>query len=248
MGKNPAPKIDQAMILAAGLGTRMRPITDTIPKPLVKVAEKTLLDHALDAVAKGGVSKAVINVHYLADQIESHVSNRHSPKVSISDERAELLDSGGGVKKAMAGIAAGPFFILNADSFWIDAHQSTIRAMADYWDDNIMDMVLLLAKKEEAVGFDGKGDFFADETGRLTRRGDHEAAPYVYAGAIIARAEKFHAISEARFSLNALFDEAIENERLFGFVLDGLWLHVGTPKGIQDAEDAISAYQLDKSA
>ncbi len=247
MGNKPSANIDRAMILAAGLGTRMRPITASVPKPLIEVAGKTLLDHALDALEKGGVKNTVINVHYLADQIESHVGQRTSSNISISDERNELLDSGGGVKKAIKGFPDGPFFILNADSFWLDAGPSTIGAMRNFWDEKSMDMALLLARREEAVGFDGQGDFFADGAGHLTRRGDRETAPYIYAGAIIARAEKLNAIKDRKFSLNRLFDDAISENRLFGYVLDGLWLHVGTPQAIDDAQDAISAYQLDKA-
>ena len=243
MTQSDLTKPETAMVLAAGLGTRMRPITNSIPKPLVSVNGKSLLDYALDALADGGISDAVINVHYLADQIEDHVATRTHPTISISDERAELLDSGGGVKKAMADKSEGPFYILNADSFWIDQGASTIESMGTFWNSKSMDMLLLLSNHTNAVGFDGKGDFFIDSEGRLTRRGQADAAPYIYAGAIIAKAEHFTAIKEEKFSLNQLFDQAIASNTLFGIPLDGLWLHVGTPESIVDAEQAIERFE-----
>ncbi len=236
-------KIKHAMVLAAGLGTRMRPVTDTIPKPLVPVNGKTLLDHALDALDAAGVEKAGVNVHYLPDQIEEHVKSRRSPKIQISDERDELLDSGGGTKKGVAGFEPEPFFILNADSFWVDGPKPNLTAMADAWDDDAMDLLLLVSSKDRAVGFAGPGDFFMDEAGRLTRRGDAVSAPAIYAGAIIARPDLFEAVGDEKFSLNLLFDEAIAKQRLFGVSLDGLWLHVGTPDAIAEAEQAIAEHK-----
>jgi len=235
-------KIKNAMVLAAGLGIRMQPITNTIPKPLVKVSGKTLLDHALDALATQNVNRVSVNVHYLAGQIEAHVKPRKFPQVEFSDERKELLDSGGGVKQAVKSFEPGPFIILNADSFWVDGPVPNLKAMAEFWDDDEMDMLLLVSAKDKAVGFEGPGDFFIDSDGRLTRRGEAKTAPAIYAGAIIAKAENFHAVSEAKFSLNVLFDEAIANHRLFGVMLDGLWLHVGTPAAIGEAEAAINDF------
>ena len=235
--------IDQAMVLAAGLGTRMRPITDSIPKPLVEVDGKTLLDHALDSLVLAQVHKAAVNVHYLADHIEDHTKARTQPEILISDERARLLDSGGGVKKAIAPLNKSPFIILNADSFWVDTDQSNLIAMQSNWNADHMDMQLLVAEKEKSVGFDGKGDFFMSQEGQLTRRGERETAPYVYAGAIITKPALFDAISEDVFSLNRLFDNAIANGRLYGHVLDGLWLHVGTPSAIGEAENAIDEFR-----
>jgi len=235
--------IDQAMVLAAGLGTRMRPITDKIPKPLVKVAGKTLLDHALDSLAEVDVKDAAVNVHYLADQIERHTEQRAKPNIFISDERETLLDSGGGVKRAIAPLSKEPFFILNADSFWIDGNASNLNTMQQAWNSDLMDMQLLVAPKNNSVGFEGKGDFFMNPQGQLARRGDAESAPYVYAGAIITKPELFDQVEESAFSLNRLFDEAISKDRLFGHVLDGLWLHVGTPPAIGEAEQAIEAFR-----
>lgn len=235
--------IDQAMVLAAGLGTRMRPITETIPKPLIEVAGKTLLDHGLDALADAGVSKAAVNVHYLPEQIEVHVAVRDLPQVTISDEREELLDSGGGVKHARQYLHDGALIILNADSFWIDGAAHNLEAMRGVWDTSRMDMLLLVANKKDAVGFDGAGDFLMDGNGRLTRRGEAAEAPFVYAGAIICETRLFDAVSEKKFSLNRFFDEAIAAGRLFGHALDGLWLHVGTPAVIGEAEAAISEFR-----
>ena len=236
-------KIDQAMVLAAGLGTRMRPITNTIPKPLVQVSGKTLLDHALDSLAGADVHKAAVNVHYLADQIEQHTKARIKPQVLISDEREILLDSGGGVKRAIVPLSDAPFFILNADSFWIDSDSSNLMSMQTVWNADQMDMQLLVAPKEKSVGFDGKGDFFMAADGKLQRRGNADSAPYVYAGAIITKPELFDAIQDDVFSLNRFFDDAIATDRLFGHVLDGLWLHVGTPAAIEEAEQAIAAFR-----
>ncbi|MEE9314000.1 MAG: nucleotidyltransferase family protein [Rhizobiaceae bacterium] len=239
-------KIEEAMVLAAGLGTRMRPITDRIPKPLVNVSGKTLLDHALDALRQAGIKRAAVNVHYLADQIESHVASRKLPEILISDEREELLDSGGGVKRAIRPLKDDTFLILNADSFWVDRKVPNLEVMIEAWDPTKMDMLLLVSDKDSAVGFEGQGDFFRDDEGRLTRRGKAEAAPTIYAGAIIAKRESFDAIEQNKFSLNPMFDGAISDGRLFGVVLDGLWLHVGTPDAIGEAEIAITAYRQEE--
>lgn len=243
-----ASDIDTAMVLAAGLGTRMRPITNTLPKPLVEVMGKPLLDHALDSLIKARIDRAIVNVHHLAEQIEAHLKHRSSPAVDISDEREQLLDSGGGVKRAMVGKTDGPFVILNSDSFWIDAGQSNLAAMIEAWDASKIDMLLLIARKELAVGFEGPGDFFRDEDGVLSRRGDAPTAPWVYAGALIAKTDHFACYPADRFSLNELFDRAISRKRLYGYPLDGLWLHVGTPGSIVEAEQAIERFVSQPSA
>jgi MurNAc alpha-1-phosphate uridylyltransferase len=235
-------QIDTAMVLSAGLGTRMRPITDKIPKPLVKVHGKTLLDHALDNLEMGGIERCFVNVHYLADQIEAHLSTRSHPHIIISDERAELLDSGGGVKKAVADEADGPLLILNGDSFWTDDSESNICRLQAAWDPNRMDMLLLLANVEQSTGFEGAGDFFSNQQGQLTRRGLAPSAPCIYAGAIVTTVEFLRTVPEAKFSLNQLFDAAIGENRLYGMALDVLWLHVGTPASITEAEQAIDRH------
>ncbi|MCB1384884.1 MAG: nucleotidyltransferase family protein [Nitratireductor sp.] len=228
------------MVLAAGLGTRMRPITDQMPKPLVKVHGRTLLDHGLDALAAAGVKKAVVNVHHLADQIEAHVAGRMEPKVIVSDERARLLDSGGGVRKALPALGTGPAFLLNADSFWLEGAQPNLQAMAQRWDDDAMDMLLLVSCTIKAVGYQGQGDFDMDSEGRLKRRGERRIAAFAYCGAAIFHPRLFDGAPDGPFSLNLLFDRAIEAGRLFGMRMDGLWLHVGTPEAIQEAERAIA--------
>lgn len=231
--------VDSAMVLAAGLGTRMRPITDRIPKPLVRVGSKTLLDHVLDPLAEAGISRAVVNVHHLADQIEAAVAGRPAPAVTISDERAQILDSGGGVARALPHLGE-TFVIRNADSFWTDRGTSNLARMIAAFDPARMDTLLLLAAMEGSVGFDGPGDFFLDADGRLTRRGSAARAPYAYAGAAIMRKADFAGRADGEiFSLNALWNASLASGRLHGLVLDGLWLHVGTPEAIGAAEAAL---------
>ncbi len=231
------------MVLAAGLGKRMRPITDTMPKPLVAIGGKTMLDHALDRLAEAGVAEAVVNVHYLAGQIEAHLAGRARPRIAISDERAQLLETGGGVKKALPLLGSEPFFHINSDSLWSETGASNLAAMASAWDPARMDMLLLLAARESSVGFDGAGDFHQDGAGRLARRGQAPSAPFVYAGVAILKPELFADTPEGSFSLNLLFDRAIAAGRLFGHRLDGRWLHVGTPEAIPLAEAAYAAHQ-----
>ena len=232
--------IRRAMVLAAGLGQRMRPITDTLPKPLVAIGGKAMLDHALDRLAEAGVEDAVVNVHHLAGLIEAHLAARAQPRVTISDERAQLLETGGGVRKALPLLGAEPFFHVNSDSLWSETGTSNVAAMAAAWDPQSMDLLLLLAPRETSIGFDGAGDFFRDETGRLTRRGRANSAPYIYAGVAILKPQLFADTPEGPFSLNLLFDRAIATGRLHGVVLEGQWLHVGTPEAIAPAEAAFA--------
>lgn len=233
-----------AMILAAGLGTRMRPITDRMPKPLVKVHGKPLIDHALGALGRAGVARAVVNVHYLADQLEAHLAEREKagldPKTVIADERAGLLDSGGGIANAMPLLGDEPFFVLNADTFWIEGLKPNLTMLADAWNAGDMDILLLLADMGKAVGYPGMGDFTMDTEGRLSRRGEKSVAPFAYAGAAIVHPRIFADVPRGAFSLNLLFDRAIEAERLHGIRMEGLWLHVGTPEAIGEAEAAIA--------
>lgn len=235
-----ADRPKSAMMLAAGLGTRMRPITDTLPKPLVKVHGKTLLDHGLDALDRAGVQHVVVNVHHHADQMETHLSQRTQPKIAISDERAELLDSGGGVANALSMIGGKPFFLLNSDTFWIEGYTPNLKRMSDFWNGQNMDILLMLSNVATAVGYANKGDFMMDAEGKLERRQERTNAPFAYAGAAIVNPEIFDNAPKGAFSLNLLFDEAIEKNRLFGMNMDGLWLHVGTPDAIKDAEEAIA--------
>jgi MurNAc alpha-1-phosphate uridylyltransferase len=235
------PAFETAMVLAAGLGKRMRPVTDTLPKPLVQVSGRALIDYALDRVTQAGIGKAVVNVHYLADLIEAHVRPRQRPKVLISDERGELLETGGGIKRALPLLGSKPFLLLNSDSLWIDGQNPNIRRLEDAWAPERMDILLLVAAGAESLGYEGRGDFFMDADGRLERRGGRDAAPFVYAGVAILKPQLFDDTPEGAFSLNRLFDRAIVAGRLFGSPLDGQWLHVGTPDAIAAAEERLAA-------
>jgi MurNAc alpha-1-phosphate uridylyltransferase len=231
----------RAMVLAAGLGTRMRPITERIPKPLVRVAGKTLIDHILDPLAGIGVDLAVVNVHHLADQLVAHLAGRRHPRIVVSDERDLLLDSGGGVRKALPHLGSAPFFVLNADSFWIDGPRSNLARLAEQFDPARHDVLLLVAPTAASTGYDGIGDFQMDAEGRLRRRVEREVAPFVYAGVAILKPELFADTPDGPFSLNLIFNRAAAAGRLHGLRLDGLWLHVGTPEAIGLAETRIAA-------
>jgi N-acetyl-alpha-D-muramate 1-phosphate uridylyltransferase len=227
------------MVLAAGLGLRMRPLTLERPKPLIEVAGKTLIDHILDPLAEAGVETAVVNVHHLADQMERHVAGRRAPRVVVSDERDRLLDSGGGVKKALPHLGAAPFFVLNADSFWIDGPRANLPRLAETFDPAAMDILMLVAATATSTGYDGLGDYLMDADGRLVRRASRQVVPFAYAGVFIVRPELFADTPDGPFSLNLLFDRAQAAGRLFGLRLDGHWLHVGTPDAIGLAEAKI---------
>jgi MurNAc alpha-1-phosphate uridylyltransferase len=229
------------MVLAAGRGERMRPLTDTRPKPLVAVAGKPLLDHVLDRLAAAGVERAVVNVHYLADLIEDHLAGRKTPHIVISDERDALLDTGGGVVKALPALGPAPFFHINSDTIWIDGVQPNLERLAEAFDPATMDALLLLAPSTESIGYSGRGDFIMMPDRRLRRRAEREVAPFVYAGAAILRPELFDDAPKGPFSLTRLFDRAAEAGRLQGLRLEGVWMHVGTPDAIAKAEAAIMA-------
>ncbi len=225
-----------AMVLAAGLGTRMRPLTLTTPKPLVKVAGRALIDYLLEPLAQAGVETAVVNMHHLGEQIEAHVRDCHTPQVIVSDERGQLLDSGGGIKKALPHLGPEPFFVLNADSFWIDGPKSNLERLSGFWDPQQMDIVLLLANGAQATGYEGLGDFTMAQDGRLSWRVERQVAPFIYAGVAILKPELFDEMPEGPFSLTTLFRQAQARDRLYGLRLDGAWLHVGTPEAIGWAE------------
>ncbi len=226
------------MVLAAGLGTRMRPITETLPKPLVKVGGVTMLDRVLDTFAAAGVTKAVVNTHHLADQIKAHCAARTSaPEITLSPETDQLMETGGGIARALPHLGS-TFFATNADSFWVGDDQA-LAEMASGFDPNRMDMLLLLARREQSVGLEGHpGDFAWDPSGQLTRRGA-DPVPYTYTGTAVMSAAIFTDLPDGPFSLNLLFDRAIASGRLYGHVLDGLWLTVGTPSAIGVAETAL---------
>ncbi|MHB2167268.1 nucleotidyltransferase family protein [Alsobacter sp. R-9] len=233
-----SPVSNTAMVLAAGLGMRMRPLTLTTPKPLIPVAGQPLIDHILDPLAEAGIETVVVNVHYLADQVETHMAARARPKVLISDERDRLLDNGGGVKKALPLLGTKPFFVLNSDSFWIDGPRPNLVRMREAFDPERMDLLMLVAAASTASGYEGIGDYLMDPAGRLTRRAERQVVPFVYAGVIIIKPELFADTPDV-FSLNLLFDRAQAAGRLYGLRLDGQWLHVGTPDAIALAEAKI---------
>jgi MurNAc alpha-1-phosphate uridylyltransferase len=229
-----------AMVLAAGLGKRMRPITDTMPKPLVKIADKTLLDYGLDSLAEADVSRAVVNVHYLPEQIIAHVMDRSEPKIIISDERDMLLDSAGGIVNALPEIGSEPFYIVNADTFWIDAGEPNLARLALAWDASKMDILLMLAELDQATGHSGGTDFLISDDGKLSRAAG-DPAGLIYAGAAIVHPRIFEGAEATPHSLNAYFDRAIKAGRLHGMKMNGSWITVGTPQAIPEAEAAFLA-------
>jgi MurNAc alpha-1-phosphate uridylyltransferase len=229
------------MVLAAGLGTRMKPYNGQIPKPLVRVAGKALLDYALDRLAEQQVERAVVNVHHLADQIERHLASRMRPQIAISDERDELLGTAGGVIKALPQLGDNPFYHVNSDTIWIDGATPNLARLAGAFDAARMDALLLLAPIATSIGYAGRGDFFMAADGRLSRRGERELAPFVYAGAAILAPAFLAGAPAGPASMSPFFDRCAEQGRLFGVRLDGVWMHVGTPDAIKAAEDVMSA-------
>lgn len=234
-------KPTKAMVLAAGLGLRMRPLTDTMPKPLVRVAGSPLLDHVLDKLGAAGVTDAVVNVHYLPDQIIEHTKGRTRPRVIISDERDEVLDTGGGVVKALPLLGDAPFFHVNADTLWIDGVRPNLARLAEAFDPAKMDILLLMAPTASSIGYGGRGDYAMLSDGALRKRKEHQLVPFVYAGAAIMSPALFADAPAGKFSLTRMFDSANEQERLFGLRLDGVWMHVGTPDAVEAAEEAFLA-------
>jgi MurNAc alpha-1-phosphate uridylyltransferase len=231
----------RAIVLAAGLGTRMRPYDGAIPKPLVEVGGKALIDYALDRLADSGVERAVVNVHYLADALERHLASRKTPQIVISDERGALLGTGGGIANALPKLGDAPFFLINSDTLWLDGVKSNLSRLAAVFDAGQMDALLLLATTAGSVGYDGRGDFAMLPDGRLQRRPERDVVPFVYAGAAILSPRLFANAPAGAFPLTALFDSAGERGRLFGLRLDGVWMHVGTPDAVAAAQAALAA-------
>jgi MurNAc alpha-1-phosphate uridylyltransferase len=230
---------DTAMVLAAGLGKRMRPLTATQPKPMVRVAGKPLIDHALDRLRDAGVAKAVVNVHYLADALEAHVTARAMPKVTVSDERALLLETGGGMIKALPQLP-DPFFALNADNIWLDGPNNAFAELSRRWNPDQMDALLLLVGHARAANFNGPGDFHMDALGKLSRRRDGRIAPFIYTGIQLVSHRLLRDAPEGPFSTNILWNRAIEEGRLYGLSFSGLWFEVGTPQAIRPTEEALT--------
>jgi N-acetyl-alpha-D-muramate 1-phosphate uridylyltransferase len=233
-----APQI--AMVLAAGLGTRMRPLTNDRPKALVEVGGRALIDHVLDRLADAGVEKAVVNVHWFADRLEAHLAARgRGPEIVISDERAELLETGGGLKKAAPLLGDAPVFVANIDSVWID-RADALAELSRLWDPERMDAALLLARREGSIGFEGDGDVFLAGDGRLTFRGEAASAPFAYMGVHICRPDYVAEGPEGPFSLSGFWRKSAVAGRLYGCVLDGDWMHVGDPQARDEAETRLA--------
>ena len=232
-----------AMVLGAGLGKRMRPITDTIPKPMVQVGGKALIDWGLDSLVEAGVKRAVVNVHYLADKLEAHLATRKDLQIAISDERVALLESGGGIIKALPLIGDVPFYLVNSDTFWLDDKRSNLIAMADYFDAAKMDILLMLAIAEQATGHGAATDFVRHADGKLARYQAGDADPFIYAGVAILHPRIFGGAAHDAHSLNREFNVAIAAGRLFGLPLEGQWLTVGTPDAIAPAEHIVAAHR-----
>jgi N-acetyl-alpha-D-muramate 1-phosphate uridylyltransferase len=232
---------NRAIVLAAGLGTRMRPYNGHIPKPLVEIGGKSLIDYSLDRLADAGVESVVVNVHHLADILERHLAPRQRPHIEISDERGELLGTGGGIAKALPKLGDAPFFLVNSDTVWLDGVRPNFTRMAEAFDPRTMDAMLLLAPTTNSIGYAGRGDFAMLPDGRLRRRKESEVVPFVYAGAAVLSPELFADAPKGAFALTVLFDRAAERDRLFGLRLEGVWMHVGTPEAVAAAEAALAA-------
>jgi len=227
-----------AMVLAAGLGQRMRPITNTLPKPLIEVRGRAMLDTILDRLEDAGIAEVVVNLHHLGEKIEAHLEHRESPKVVFSRE-ADLLETGGGVTKALSLLGEGPFFVLNGDVCWLDGLTPALQRLAATWNDETMDALLLLHPTCSAFGYEGVGDYFMDPAGRLRRRQERQIAPFIHAGIQILHPRLFKDAPAGSFSLNRLYDKGQEAERLWGLRHDGEWYHVGTPQELRAVEDAL---------
>ena len=227
---------DTAMVMAAGLGKRMRPLTASQPKPLIRVNSKALIDYSLDGLAQAGVAKAVVNVHYLADALEAHLAARKKgPKITISDERALLLETGGGMVKA-APLLPDPFFCLNSDNIWLDGPRDVFRELSARWNPEQMDALLLVTPHARAYNYTGKGDFHLDPLGRISRRRTGRIAPFIYTGIQIVSHRLLRDAPIGAFSTNVLWERAIEEERLYGLSHVGLWCEVGEPAAIVPTE------------
>lgn len=232
--------INRAMVMAAGLGKRMRPLTDELPKPLVKLRDRPLIDYAIDRLVEADISKIVVNVHYLADAVEQHLADRDDIEIIISDERDHLLDTGGGAARVLGTLGPGPFFVINSDSVWLEGIGASLTRMRERWNDAEMDCLMLLASTVTSVGYEGRGDFQMDVSGRLLRRPETEVAPFVNTGAYLIHPRVFTDLPDGAFSMNVLWDRSIEAERLFGIRHDGVWMHVGTPEALNQAERLMS--------
>ena len=232
---------DTAMVLAAGKGTRMRDLASERPKPLIKVKDTPLIDGVLDRVSAAGIRKVVVNVHHFAGMLRDHLVSRQEPEIAISDESDQLLDTGGGVARALEHFDGRPFFVLNADVLWLDGRANTLSRLAQRWSDEEMDALLLMCFTVNAIGYEGLGDFMMADDGRLSRREEQCVAPFAFSGIQVLHPRLFDAVPDGVFSLNRLWDKAESTGRLFGLIHEGAWMHVGTPEGVSAAEDVLSS-------
>ncbi len=227
--------ISHAIILAAGLGKRMRPLTDKIPKPMLELCGQPLINHILDRLEDSEVSSVVVNTFYMAEVIANFLTSRPSPYTKVIRESI-LLDTGGGVKNALSLLGNSAFFAINSDSFWLNGPSDTLTRMKQIWNEDKMDGLLLLHSTVNAYGYSGRGDFKIRPTGQLIRRTEQEVCPFTFTGIQILHSRLFKIENDGAFSLNIVYDHAIKNGRLYGIVHDGEWFHIGTPKGLFDAE------------
>ncbi|MEN6542154.1 nucleotidyltransferase family protein [Parvibaculum sp.] len=232
-------KIKRAMVMAAGKGTRMRPLTDTTPKPLVPFMGEALIDHVLDRLEKAGVEEVIVNVHHFADKLEAHLAKRGFPHIVISDERERLLDTGGGAKRALPLLGEEPIITFNSDSVWVEGWGENLTNLIEAFDPERMDALLMIADAARTIGYVGRGDFVMDQLGRITRRGSSETVPYMFAGVQIIKPQLFAEGPEGAFSTNLIWDRLMEEGRLYGQRMSGVWMHVGTPEDLAAAEEFI---------
>lgn len=234
-------KVETAMIMAAGLGQRMRPLTDNRPKPLVEVAGKAMIDHCFDKLAEAGIGKAVVNVHYLADMMEAHLAGSSYPiQVKVSDERQELLETGGGLVQAEHLIEEENFFCINSDNLWTDGSTNSLHRLAQAWDEQRMDALLLLVPREVAHNYKGSGDFHLDDERRISRKRPGRQAPLIFSGIQLISKRLLRDPPEGPFSTNIFWERAIGEGRLFGLVHEGDWFEVGSPEAIAPTEAALA--------
>lgn len=234
-------RVTTAMVLSAGLGRRMAPANNSVPKPLVRLNGKALIDHVLDRHVEAGIMRAVVNVHHKADLIEAHLKGRRKPAIEISDERSKLLDTGGGVKGVLPRLGGGVFLIHNADSVWIEGVGSNLARLMQTWDDDRMDCLMLLALASHSLGYQGRGDFAFEADGRIRRRRvEQEIVPFAFTGVSLAHPRLFEGSPEGVFSLNAVWNTAIAAGRAYGTRMEGTWMHVGSPDALAQAEQQLT--------
>jgi MurNAc alpha-1-phosphate uridylyltransferase len=229
-------QIKRAMVMAAGKGTRMRPLTDTMPKPLVPFMGRPLIDHVLNRLDEAGIEEVIVNTHHFADMLEAHLAPRRHPRIILSDERAQLLDTGGGTRHALPLLGDEPIITFNSDSVWTEQGGNALRTLMDAFDPVRMDALLMLAEVKRTIGFVGRGDFDMDEAGRLIRRKPDSTAPFMFAGVQIIKPALFADGPDGPFSTNLIWDRLLAQGRLYGHCMQGTWMHVGTPEDLHRAE------------